>query len=230
MKKVAIYTSIMGGYEGLLPQRPQEGVDFICFSDTPLRARPWKTILINPPALDPTRQNRYYKLLPHLHLPDYAASIYIDGNMMVKGNVVDWAWELLEQKPMWAFDHQQSGANGRDCLYEEHLALLRMWEQGFQKDDPASMNAQIARYRAEGYPEHNGLTFNSVLLRNHHDPLVEQTMNLWWEQVRTGSRRDQLSFNYAAWKTGLEFGIIPGDVRRHTHFHMIGIHRLLGMI
>ncbi|EMR02348.1 glycosyltransferase domain-containing protein [Cesiribacter andamanensis] len=225
MKKIAIYTSIMGGYEGLLPQRKIKGADFICFSDTPLKARPWKTLVVTPPPLDPTRQNRYYKLLPHLYLPGYEASIYIDGNVVVEGNVVEWAWELLEKKAMWAFDHKQSSLTGRDCLYEEHQVLLTFMHNGSLKDDPSVMNRQIARYRAEGYPAHNGLNVNTVLIRKHHDSHVIKTMELWWEEVRTGSKRDQLSFNYAAWKTGLDFGIVPGKVSRHPHFHMIGIHR-----
>lgn len=225
MKKIAIYTSIMGGYEDLLTQSRLKGADFFCFTDTSLKASPWKTIMVGPSDLDPTRKNRYYKLLPHLHLPDYDASIYIDGNVMIRGDVVSWARELLEQKPMWGFDHKQSSAIGRDCLYEEHQALLTFYENGALKDDPEVMNRQIARYRAEGYPEKNGLNKNMILVRKHHDPIVKQTMELWWNEVKHHSKRDQLSFNYAAWKTGLDFGIVPGDVRRHKHFYMIGIHR-----
>jgi hypothetical protein len=224
MKKLAIYTSIKQGYEELLPQPVLKGADFICFTDTPLRQKPWKTVLVSPPALDATRQNRYYKLHPHVYLPQYEASIYIDGNVVVQNDVVDWAWQLLARKPMWAFDHKQSGADGRGCLYEEYEALLALYAQGIRKDDPQVMERQITRYRTEGYPEQQGLTYNMVLLRRHHDPLVKKTMQLWWNEVQTGSRRDQLSFNYVCWKTGLEVGIVPGDVRRHTHFHMVGKH------
>ncbi len=225
MKKIAIYTSIMGGYEGLLKQHALKGADFFCFTDTPLKAKPWKTVMVEAMPLDATRKARYHKIQPHLLFPDYEASIYIDGNVVLEGDVVTWAWQQLAQKPMWVFDHKQSSAIGRDCLYDEHKALLSFFENGALKDDPEVMNKQIARYRAAGYPEHNGLIFSMVLLRNHHDPAVKETMQLWWNEVKHGSKRDQLSFNYAAWKTGLEFGVIPGDVRRHKHFHMIGIHR-----
>lgn len=225
MKKIAIYTSIMGGYEGLLPQKPLKGADFFCFTDTPLKAKPWKTVLVDPMPLDSTRKARFHKIQPHLLFPDYDASIYIDGNIMLKGNPVEWAWQLLDQKPMWGFSHKPPGVQGRDCLYDEHQALLSFYEHGKLKDDPDVMNKQIARYRAEGYPEHNGLIFSMVLIRKHHDPGVKQAMEMWWNEVKQGSKRDQLSFNYVAWKSGLNFGFVPGDVRRHEHFHMIGIHR-----
>ncbi|MFP4012528.1 MAG: hypothetical protein ACLFVQ_00440 [Chitinispirillaceae bacterium] len=39
--RIAIYTSIFGGYDGLLPQKKLEGADYICFSDRHHRSRTW---------------------------------------------------------------------------------------------------------------------------------------------------------------------------------------------
>ena len=50
-------------------------------------------------------------------------------------------------------------------------------------------------------------------------------MEAWWDEIKYGSKRDQLSFNYAAWKTETEFNWINQDIRddgymlevKHTH-------------
>ena len=38
---------------------------------------------------------------------------------------------------------------------------------------------------------------------------------LWWELITLGSHRDQLSFNYACWRLGIEYAEIPIQLRRH---------------
>ena len=39
-------------------------------------------------------------------------------------------------------------------------------------------------------------------------------MEDWWKIVSTQSKRDQLSFNYVAWKNNFVPTIINGDLRR----------------
>ena len=36
---------------------------------------------------------------------------------------------------------------------------------------------------------------------------------MWWSEIKYGSKRDQLSFDYIAWKSGLDFVYLPGDGR-----------------
>jgi len=50
-------------------------------------------------------------------------------------------------------------------------------------------------------------------LRKHNEPLVIEAMELWWEELKYNSKRDQLSFNYSTWKTNLEFNWVNGDIR-----------------
>jgi hypothetical protein len=38
-------------------------------------------------------------------------------------------------------------------------------------------------------------------------------MEHWWEELKRGSKRDQLSFNYSTWKTQTEFNWINQDIR-----------------
>jgi hypothetical protein len=92
----------------------------------------------------------------------------------------------------------------RNCVYDEADACI---EAG--KGDRGEIREQMQRYRCRGFPKGAGLPENSVLLRRHHAPAVENTMETWWAEFRRGSSRDQLSFVYAAWETGFEYGLLP---------------------
>jgi hypothetical protein len=70
------------------------------------------------------------------------------------------------------------------------------------------IDAQIARYRAEGLPESSGLIEAPILLRRH-TPAVARLNAAWWAELARGSRRDQLSFNYASWKLGFCYATFP---------------------
>ncbi len=56
------------------------------------------------------------------------------------------------------------------------------------------------------------------LVWRHNEPDVAGVMENWWSEIEQGSRRDQLSFNYVAWKNGLQFKIIEEDSRDNQFF------------
>ncbi|MBN1309560.1 MAG: DUF616 domain-containing protein [Chitinispirillaceae bacterium] len=225
-KRIVVYTSIFGGYDGLLPQRKTGGVDYVCFSDGPLRASPWEVRIVPPRFSDPVRCAKEFKILPHRFFPDHRVSIWIDGNYLVVGDVAALADTALQNSNMAFFSHHAADGDARDCIYEEYESIMRMGrETGRFKDDPEIMQRQIERYRSEGYPPHNGLIFASVLLRRHHESDVKSAMERWWNEIVSGSRRDQLSFDYIAWKERLKCRIIAGNIRNNRWFFQIGIHR-----
>jgi hypothetical protein len=90
------------------------------------------------------------------------------------------------------------------------------------KDDPELIHRQVFRYTQEGYPANNGLAECTVLLRRNTKRLQEFNA-LWWNEILGGSIRDQISFPYAVWKTGIKVKYIPGVVwdgslfKRHSH-------------
>lgn len=219
---IVLYTSIFGGYDGLLPQPNIKGIDRICFTDRKIRSHSWNVVQVEPELTDPVRNSRKIKILAHHYLKEYETSIYIDGNYLVIGNLYSLLEKSFLNANMAIFDHNQTTADKRDCVYDEYKALLAM---GARKDDPEIMRRQVEKYRAEGYPAHNGLIFGAALIRKHNEPDVIRTMERWWSELENGSRRDQLSFNYSAWKENLNFTIIDGDLRNNQWLIMIGIHR-----
>jgi hypothetical protein len=219
MSKTVIYTSIFGRYDGLIPQTKLKGVDFVCFTDQDFKSGIWRVVKCTRKFEDNNRCAKEYKVLPHKFLSAYDRSIWIDGNFVVRKEP-SRLFTQLDQSPMIAFRH------GKDCIYDEYENINSLGKStGTYKDDPAIMKAQIDRYRSEGYPAHFGLAQNNVLVREHNHPLVRQTMDLWWDEIRFGSRRDQLSLFYSIWRTGLSIKILPYDSRNSEWFYMLGKHR-----
>ena len=80
-------------------------------------------------------------------------------------------------------------------VFEEVNAIL-----GFQKDTFENMRPQIERYQKEGLPQNTGLLQSRILVRKHNEQDCIKLMEDWFSEIKNGSHRDQISFNYAAWK------------------------------
>ena len=224
MKKV-IYTAIFGDYDNLAePQYVPDGFDFICFTDnreleTPSDSK-WKVKYVKPLYSDSTRNARKYKILPHRFLSEYDVSIWIDGSQHIVGDFNDLLVNHLSDRDMACFDHLQCRLDPRGCVYQEAQAILWLGNNDPNKnfkDNPELVVNQVKKYQKEGYPQNNGLITSGVLLRNHNEPTIIEAMELWWEELKYNSKRDQLSFNYVAWKTRLKFNLMDGDIRDNNY-------------
>ena len=132
--------------------------------------------------------------------------------------------KYLSDSNIACYDHNQCGLDPRDCIYEEAKAILWLGQNDPNKrykDNPDIVISQVNRYNEEGYPAANGLIISGVLLRKHNKTNVIKSMELWWRELKHHSRRDQLSFNYAAWKTDLNFNLVDGDIRDNHYFYLL---------
>ena len=220
-KRVVIYTAITKDYDELKePAIISNQCDYICFTDDPTLISPtWQIRPLPPSDLDIVRQCRQVKIMPHFFLPEYEYSIWVDGNVEIIGDIN----QLIEQyfingdKTLYTFKHPV-----RDCVYEEAKECIKNG-----KDNEKIIRKQLALLKSEYYPKHNGLIESNVILRKTHSPDVMQLMEQWWKLVKNYSRRDTLSFNYAAWVTGFFFGCLEGNSRgsnsyfRYLHDHIV---------
>ena len=67
------------------------------------------------------------------------------------------------------------------------------------------MKAQLDFYIRDGYDDFEGGKYHALpetntIIRYHHDQNCVRLCKLWWNEIKTWTRRDQLSFNYVAWK------------------------------
>lgn len=181
--RYVVYTAIVAGYDDLkLPLTRPPNCDFVVFSDAPLEAPGWKVLPINYLTRDPTRAARFVKLHPHLYFPEYSHSIWLDGNVGVRGDVGAFFERLTATAFLSAFVHPL-----RDCIYQEgRECIIR------RKDHAEVITQYLERLRARNIPEHLGLWESNVIVRRHNDRECISLMRAWWKELESGSRRDQL--------------------------------------
>ena len=204
MKK-CVYIVIAGKYDYPFAhsiRRPD--FDYICFTDDEtIQSDFWEIRPIPEELKDlsPVRQNRAIKIRPHLYLPDYEYSIYIDAN-----------YDLVTYPPYLNTILCVNGHEKRKCLYKEAEVCIAKG-----KDDPEIINRQIEFYRKCGVPQNYGLWHCHYIARHHNNLTCIAMMEDWWEQVETYSFRDQISFPYVMWKYRYSPGMINYSYQFNPH-------------
>ena len=114
----------------------------------------------------------------------------------------------LKDSPFAAFKHSQ-----RQAVGEEAIACLRL-----NKDSKENILRTLSFLKSENFQDNCGLYEMTVFIKRHNDPVVIKTMNLWFQMNQTYSKRDQLTFTYCIWKTGLEVRTINLNVWDNQYF------------
>jgi len=197
----AVYTAITGNYDVLMdPEVVTPGWDYVCFTDNKdLKSSIWNVILFEP-EINPAKEARKRKILSHKYMGWYGTTVWIDGNMRVRCNLDDLVARFHGQGTITMMRHPE-----RDCIYEEAEACKKLG-----KDDVEVINEHMKGIREGGCPEKNGLVATGVIIRTACAD-VKRLCKEWWKLVSAGSRRDQLSFNYASWKERVPYKPIPFD-------------------
>jgi hypothetical protein len=221
MSKNVIYTCITGGYDNLIePTYVTEGFDYVCFTDDEtLTSNTWdiRPMPKETDGLSLVKKQRYVKVNPHKVLSEYDLSIWIDGNIAVTDNLFDFMKEYNIDGSVSVYVPKHPSRVG---VFEEVNAIL-----GFQKDTFENMKPQIERYQKEGLPQNTGLLQSRILVRKHNDPSCIKLMEAWFNEIRNGSHRDQISFNYAAWKNPqIQFVYLNEWVYKSKYFRCVFTH------
>lgn len=209
--RIVVYTAIDGAYDTLKPPSPlwAADADFIAFVDNNARGDGWRQMAVCQDFVDPCRNAKIHKILSHRYFPDAEYTIWIDGNVSIistvslPGLLAEW----LRETDLVVFKHRT-----RDCTYDEGVACIAS-----AKDDPALINAQMSKYRRQGFPPKMGLAECTVLVRRN-SPRIAKFNEAWFEEIRRHSRRDQLSFMYVAISLGLNYKWLPGRISVNPHF------------
>ena len=182
-----VYTAIINSKD-ILQQMPKEkGVRYICFSDKQFHHPLWEWHPVEKLGqADPRRIARRYKILSYIYFPG-CRTIWIDGRIN------------LNKKPSEMFSTYKSDFavrphHSRACIYQEGLQVKKL-----NYDDLRVVELQMMYLKEQGYPEMNGLHETGCLLRRPTKK-VETFNSLWWGLLSTGSKRDQLSFDYVSWR------------------------------
>lgn len=187
--RLVVYTSLFGSYDDLFVPSPEQArsCDFVVFTDQPNVPPPWRRGPVSYTSPSHTRQSRFYKLLPHRLFPQHEWSLYLDANIDVRMNPV----EFFERYHDLGADFLLFRHPTRTNILEELGACI-----GQRKDDAELMVRQVAQYLQSGFKQAFPLTENNVLLRRHNDPELAALSEAWWGELKAKSRRDQLSLSY----------------------------------
>ena len=220
MIELAIYTVLTGDKEPLgNPTAHLESTEtdlrlsFICFTDNPgLKSNIWRCQELNTNALPPEKSSRRPKALPHVYLPNYQYSLYIDNICELKRlpnsndlNVCNKSNYLYR-----LFKH-----NTRTSIVEECLAIAAL---GY--DTSENLIRQLESYKK--VIQLNAVTPLStctVLLREHSNSNVIQHGIMWWEHILNYSKRDQMSFDFCRLATGLKIDYFEGSKFENNLIH-----------
>jgi hypothetical protein len=218
--KKVIYTCITGDYDHLSnPKFLTDGFDYVCFTDNKtikndiwdVRPLPKET-----EGLSQVKKQRFVKINPHLFLGEYEMSIWVDGNVTLKGDLNKFVRNVITSDcSVYVPKHPQ-----RNCIYAEANIVVKMG-----KDKSDITRPQMERYRKEGFPEKYGLLQSNIMLRKHNKADCIKLMEDWFEELKNGSHRDQLSFNYASWKNkDVKITYLDKNIYKSEFFHWTGSH------
>jgi len=209
---ITVYTAVAGGYDRIRAPRKGLAARHVLYTDDRQKPSGWDVRGFDAVRPDSARTAKAPKVLAHRYLPDCEWSIWIDGNIELLGAAQSFVTEVERSGcPIGVFRHPK-----RHCAFEEAEVCIK-----HGKDAPEVIVAQLARYEAEGFPRRFGLAECNVIVRRHNDPAVRQAMEIWWDEIERGSRRDQLSFNYSLWRIGLPYHELSNglaDVRTDNRF------------
>lgn len=232
MASKVIYTVLTGGYDRLeQPLFTDPAYDYVCFTDRAGQDGVWQLREI-PFEGSPVMRARWAKMHPHILLPEYSFSIFMDANLCIAGPQL---YSVTEKPHFGPFLHVFTSGKDSNLSFSaifERFQLLEhperdcVWEElkyCYLKDKVSTRTA-IEWYRflkAMGMPRHTGLAETNVLAREHNVPEVIALDNLWWEFLMcSGGSRDQLCLTPALYKLGLQPSLLlgPGLNARNVPF------------
>lgn len=203
----SIYTAISNCYDTLKPQPRSFAAKTrqVAFLDRETaefhgeHRRGWEVTVRDAHAAEPRRAARYWKANAHVALPEARVSLWVDASIAIVApmNLQRLAGLFLKDHDICVFNHHARSSIAQEADACKMLGL----------DEPRLIDDQLAGYYADGFPDAQ-LAELPVILRRH-TPAVQGLNEAWWSEIAAGSHRDQLSFNYVAWKTGVRYESFP---------------------
>lgn len=200
--KIIIYTCANIAYDQIFsPVVRNPNMEYVLFSDRrPLFVSgwSWRPMPSQAAGLTPGMANRFTKFFPYKIFPDADYSIYVDANILLIGDIQPILDEFIASgADIGLFPHLQ-----RSDIYSEFEFAKQV--KKIAPEDYAIGASQMQFYRGDGLPDSHTLTENAVIFRKHRNPELEKAMELWWHQMETYTKRDQLSLPYVLYKSEIK--------------------------
>lgn len=197
--KDIVYSCSFTGYDwSFAPLRDLPGVQFVRFMEKrPPLLRRWRYRPIPGSVRQPTQTltNRFCKLHPHLLFPEADLAVYVDGNVLVTGDLgplID-AFRTSGQD-LALFPHPSGRTVGEEIDFALKVGKIP------ESARPRAM-AQRAAYAEEGLLS-EPITENTIIFWNLASPTARLLGETWWQELVRFTQRDQISLPKALRQTG----------------------------
>lgn len=218
-----VYTAITGGYDRLIqPVSNSQNVRFICLMDNPtVRENIWEVRELNCSESNAVLRAKHPKLFPERYLEPCVASMWIDGNIVIKRDLLPLFNMALEIHDLAFFAHPA----GRTSIQEEVEACVAR-----DKADPTALRHQLKHYQREGtsYP-YPVIPAAYVIFRKYGSTQLNQVMQAWWDEIKRFTARDQISLPYVLGKSKYPFAFLPNQPLFNEYFLRADHHSKRGL-
>ena len=215
MKNAVIYTCITGEYDSLMePAAVDPDFDYVCFVEkgkkTSDRYGIWEIREMDFSQEDKAVLSRYPKINPHILLPEFEYSVWIDGNIVIKDS---FFYDVIHQKIRSGVIYSGMKHLERDCAYREVAKCIDA-----RVDSRIRLIRALVFLKKNHFPKHFGMYENNVIFRRHNSLKIIEFDTLWWRLFMDYTHRDQILHPYCMMKCGIGFDFLfppPYCARNH---------------
>ena len=204
-KPYVIYSAVFGNYDNVVkPEKVFKDVDYILFTDQPVKQNPWRTVHVDwfnsvDTEFKDRRSARHFKALPGLYMPKASMFIWTDMTHEVNVHPKDIKQLYVRDNDIALFRHEL-----RDCVFQEASAVLQ-----YKMDSQDNVDRQLQMYTKDKYKPRSGLWETPGVVRMNTPKMLQVGM-MWWEMMCKYSSRDQISLPYVLDKMNVEVSRLPG--------------------
>lgn len=214
MNRIAVVTTITGGYNTLVSHPEDPSVDWIVLTDAPVAdSGGWDVRVYDTPNEHPRLTVKRFRTMHHELLPEYDYTIGLDGNVQVKPGVnIAEVVDFVDDSGLAMFEHCE-----RNCVSTEAEASMAMW-----KYRGSRCREQAAAYLSSGHPRNWGLWWCGFIVRRNNS-IPAEVMGMWCKEINEWSDpgiviNDQIAFPYVCHEVGVRPASLPlGD---YTNAHL----------
>ena len=214
IKKV-IYTCITGAYDDACAHVYVDNTwEYVMFTDNPYllgmdRYMHWDIRPLQYNKLTNVKNARWHKINAHKLFPEHDISLWIDGNIVImNSDFFQRINKLIKRGDIICIPPHPE----RRCIYDEAEKIKEL-----KIDNKNTVNQEMRRLRLTRYPPNNGLNETCIMLRRHNHITIKRMQQKWWRMVQNYSKRDQLSYNWVAWRCKIKTTPLfetPGEHRQ----------------
>lgn len=199
-----VYTTVFGQTDGLHCPSVRGQCPYVCFTDQDINSDFWEIVKTEKQS-NPVLANRIYKASPPF---DSDSWLYQDANFTLK--VDPEVISANHREDIVNFRHRD-----RTRISEEAKEIKRL-----KKARPESIDMQLRDYQANGFDTDENpmqeLSCNGIVFRRNTKKVREFNALLKYHVI-VYSQRDQMAFDYCAWKLGIKIGRFPGTFDRNPY-------------